>query len=44
MSIFQLKGSASLYWQTLERELGLDTSTVTWELFEEHTFLTEIPF
>eukprot|EP00253_Pinus_taeda_P015998 PITA_15998 len=35
MGIFQLKGSALLWWKTLLTQLGMDRSEVTWELFEE---------
>eukprot|EP00253_Pinus_taeda_P018041 PITA_18041 len=35
MGIFQLKGSALLWWKTLLTQLGMDISEVTWELFEE---------
>eukprot|EP00253_Pinus_taeda_P020359 PITA_20359 len=35
MGIFQLKGSALLWWKTLLTQLGMDISKVTWELFEE---------
>jgi hypothetical protein len=35
MTVFQLKGSALLWWKTLLSQLNLIIEDVTWELFEE---------
>ena len=35
MKIFQLKGSALLWWKTLLPQLNIDVEDVSWELFEE---------
>jgi hypothetical protein len=35
MSVFQLKGSALLWWKTLMPRLNMDVEDVSWELFEE---------
>jgi hypothetical protein len=35
MGVFQLKGSALLWWKTLLPQLGVSISEISWELFEE---------
>ena len=35
MAVFQLKGSALLWWKTLPPQLNLAVEDVSWELFEE---------
>jgi hypothetical protein len=35
MAVFQLKGSALLWWKTLQTQLNMAVEDVSWELFEE---------
>jgi hypothetical protein len=35
MAVFQLKGSALLWWKTLLPQLNMVVEDVSWELFEE---------
>jgi hypothetical protein len=35
MAVFQLKGSALLWWKTLLPQLNMAVEDVSWELFEE---------
>ena len=35
MAVFQLKGSALLWWKTLLPQLNIAVEAVSWELFEE---------
>ena len=35
MAVFQLKGSALLWWKTLLSQLNMVVEDVSWELFEE---------
>jgi hypothetical protein len=35
MAVFQLKGSALLWWKTLLSQLNMAVEDVSWELFEE---------
>jgi hypothetical protein len=35
MAVFQLKGSALLWWKTLPPLLNMAVEDVSWELFEE---------
>jgi hypothetical protein len=43
MAVFQLKGSALLWWKMLLPQLNMVVEDVSWELFEEW-FLREVPF